>query len=125
MGTVKGQLGVCGEKPVSWEGTWRLEQAREKERKGWLRERSVRVGDDGLEGTRGVSLLPLFSAQSCSLFSVLCSLPRAGASWGTEVPVRPLTCKGNQSNAAAPVREEKWGAGGEPAAQLLGSLTCC
>lgn len=57
---MKGQLGVWHEKPVSWEGGQRLEQAREKGRAlGWLRERSVRVDDDyGPEGTRRVSLLP-------------------------------------------------------------------
>lgn len=43
MGTgvrgVKRQLGVCREKPVSWEGRWRVEQARVKRRMlGWLRE---------------------------------------------------------------------------------------
>lgn len=89
---------------------------REKEKGlGWLRERSVRVVMMMMMmmmgwRVRGGYHCSLFSAQSCS-------------SWGTEVPILPLTCKGNQSNVAAPVREEEWGAGGEPGAQFLGSLT--
>lgn len=72
----------------------------------------MRVGDYGV---RRVSLLPVLCpvlVQSLGL-----AQPRA-----LRYRVLPLT---RNRDAASPGREETWGAGGEPAPQVLGSLTSC